>query len=141
MSFSFTAPQFTQRQQEAERRGLSEEERQRIEDDAYGTGTEIVETEELLEKSLAEFQEQLEVISDHEKTDYEAALERCPNLVETESAPIRFLRCEDFEAKVRTVCSFVIRNPDLILEAPAPLECCQTLCRVLDSSSKALWRG
>ena len=141
MSFSFTAPQFTQKQQEAERKGLSEEERQRIEADAYGTGKEIVETEELLKKSLAEFQEQLEAIPNHEKIDYEEALKRCPTLVETESAPIFFLRCEDFEAQVRET-TFWFPGTEASTHAATEIsERCQTLCRVLDSSSKALWRG
>ena len=101
MSFSFTAPQFTEKQQEEERRGLSKEEHERIEADAYGTALEIEETEELLEKSLSEFKEHLEALSDYDKTDYQEALKRCPELVEKESDPIRFLRCEEFEAKVR----------------------------------------
>ena len=104
MSFSFTAPQFTNKQQEAEREKLSAEEREKIEADVYGVSVNTTEeTEELLEKSLAEFKEHFEALSDYDKTDYQEAVQRCPKLVETESDPLRFLRYDDFDAKVRNL--------------------------------------
>ena len=77
---------------------MSMEERERIQAELYGTEREQEETDELLKYSLQAFQLCLE--SNTDKAEYEEAVQKCPKLVETESAPIRFLRAEHFDPKV-----------------------------------------
>jgi len=53
----------------------------------------------LQEGSLERFYEALELVPASEKEAYTEALERAPSLVETESDPMRFLLCNDFNTK------------------------------------------
>jgi hypothetical protein len=97
-AFSFSAPIVTPDDEHAEREALPEEERQRIRKEVYGVEDEMEETDTMVEKAVLLLQEALHDIPDVEKQTYLEALERAPLLVETESDPIRFLRCEKYVA-------------------------------------------
>jgi hypothetical protein len=97
-AFSFSAPIVTPDDEQAEREALPEKERQRIREEVYGVEDEMEETDTMVEKAVLLLQEALDEIPDVEKQTYLEALERAPLLVETESDPIRFLRCEKYDA-------------------------------------------
>jgi hypothetical protein len=98
-AFSFSAPIVTPDDEQAEREALTEEERQRIRKEVYGVEDEMEETDStMVEKAVLLLQEALHDIPDVEKHAYLEALERAPLLVEKESDPIRFLRCEKYDA-------------------------------------------
>ena len=98
-AFSYTAPRFTEEQEQKERESLTEEEENVVSSDVFGVDAVIEETEELVIHSLAQFEEELATLPDEDKQGYSQALEECPLIVEQESAPIRFLRAEDYDAK------------------------------------------
>jgi len=93
-AFSFTAPTFTEQDALTERESLAEEVRQQLEDECFGRVAPVRETPELVEDALRDMALFLASIDD--KSEYEEALRIAPHLVEQESAPIRFLRCERF---------------------------------------------
>lgn len=101
-AFSFTAPRFTDEMKEAERKAMTEEERERIEAEMYGLATSAEEAKEETPEMVAEFLEsfQSHLDSIEYKPTYLEAIEKCPQILETESAPIRFLRAESFDAEV-----------------------------------------
>lgn len=98
--FSISAPQLTEKEQEEELEALTEEERLQIQNDVNGTAR-FMETEEMVTRGLIEFENQVELIPAQQKEAYLEAVQRVPHLVETETNPIKFLRCEHFDAKVR----------------------------------------
>lgn len=100
-AFSFSAPRFTDEDEEVELAAMTEEERENVHNDLYGTHVEVNETEELRETCLAQMQQCLdEIIPDDEKQVYLEACQVCPELVRTESAPMRFLRSENYNPEV-----------------------------------------
>jgi hypothetical protein len=99
-AFSFSAPIVTPDDEQAEREALPEEERQRIRKEVYGVEDEMEETDTMVEKAVLLLQEALQEIPDAQKQTYLEALECAPLLVERESDPIRFLRCEKYDAGV-----------------------------------------
>jgi hypothetical protein len=98
MSGLFTAPTVTPDDEQAERKALIEEESQRIYEEVYGSEVEIIETDAMLEKASLLLQEALNEIPEAEKQADLEALQRAPLLVERESDPISFLRCENYDA-------------------------------------------
>jgi hypothetical protein len=98
MSGCFTAPIVTPEDEQAERQALTNEERQRLYEELYGVEDEIEETDILMENALLLLQEALTEIPDAAKQAYLEASERAPLLVERESDPISFLRCEKYDA-------------------------------------------
>lgn len=98
-AFSYTAPVFSEDDEQAERKACTEEEQTEAHTDAYGERIPIVETEELVQNALLKFQVEFDALPDDHKIGYHQAVEQCPIVVEEESAPIRFLRCEDFDVK------------------------------------------
>lgn len=98
--FSFTAPHITSEEERQERESLSESKRQELLDDLYGVETSIDETPELIETKLRELEEEMDALDIQRKTDYLDAKARAPHLVDTEASPLKFLRCEKFNAKV-----------------------------------------
>jgi hypothetical protein len=99
--FSFTAPLISPEDEKHEQESLSPETRKEIQDQLYGRENKaelIEETPERMTERLVQFNQALEKIPD--KRDYVDALQRAPSLVETESNPIKFLRCEQFDASV-----------------------------------------
>jgi hypothetical protein len=97
-AFTFSAPIVTPEEEQAEREALPEEERQRIHEEVYGSEIEIKETDAMAEKAILLLHEALDEIPDSAKQAYLEASKRAPLLVERESAPIRFLRCEKYNA-------------------------------------------
>jgi len=93
-AFSFTAPTFTEQDALTERESLAEEVRQQLEDECFGRVAVITETPELVANALRDMDLYLASIND--KPEYEEVLRIAPHLVEQESPPIRFLRCECF---------------------------------------------
>jgi hypothetical protein len=107
-TFSVTSPCFTEEADRQEREGLSHAERVEIKNDMFGTVPEsaVVETPALRIQAVVEMDEKLARIPAHGTRDYMHALEVCPELFRpgAEADPLRFLRCEDFHAKVRIFC-------------------------------------
>ena len=94
-AFSFTAPRFTDEDSIREQEELPAAERERIEDECFGRNFVVIEeTPELIETALCEIIIHLQGIAC--KPAYDEAMRLVPHLVEQESAPIRFLRCERF---------------------------------------------
>lgn len=103
-AFSFSAPRFTDEDELVELEQMTEEEREEVRNDLYGTHIEIEETEELRETCLAQMQQYLDdEIPDDEKRVYLEACQVCPELFIKETAPIRFLRSESYQPEVRIV--------------------------------------
>jgi hypothetical protein len=98
-AFSFTAPQFTEEEEKVQKESLSEEDKRIIEDDVYGR-RQIIESDYQRESSPALVQAALHAIREEDKQDYLAALDACPNLVATESDALRFMRADNYNAKV-----------------------------------------
>jgi hypothetical protein len=98
MSGFFSAPFVTPEEEQAEREALPEEERQRIHEEVYGGEVEIEETGTMVENALLLLQEALNEIPAAAKQAYLEATERAPLLVERESDPISFVRCEKYGA-------------------------------------------
>jgi hypothetical protein len=98
MSGFLTAPIVTLDDEQAEREALTEDERQTIHKEIYGVEDEIKETDTMVERAVLILQEALHEIPDEEKQAYLEALERVPLLVERESDPISFIRCEKYDA-------------------------------------------
>jgi hypothetical protein len=104
-TFSITAPRFTEEADRQEQESLSPAERAQIQNDVFGTAADSAaeETPAVRAQAVAEMEEELARIAAHDKREYAQALEVCPQLFgkEAEADPLRFLRCEDFHAKVR----------------------------------------
>jgi hypothetical protein len=108
-TYSITSPCFTEEADREEQEGLSHAERAEIQNDVFGTAPDdstVVETDALRIQSVVEMDEQLAHIPAHDKRDYTHALEVCSELFSqgAEADPLLFLRCEDFDAKVRVFC-------------------------------------
>jgi hypothetical protein len=101
--FSFTAPHLTPEEEKAERDSLTPETRQEVQNDMFGLeiedGTE--ETDKLVAIKLKELEQAIEKTPASCKADYLDAQERAPHLVKTEASPLKFLRCEHYNAAVR----------------------------------------
>lgn len=102
-AFSFSAPRFTEEDEIRELAAMTDAEREEVRRDLYGTHTEIEETDQLREGALEQMQQYLDEIPQDEKQVYLEARQVCPELVSTESAPIRFLRSENYQPEVRAV--------------------------------------
>jgi hypothetical protein len=100
-ALSCTAPRWDTRQNELEKASLTEEEKKAIENDIFGKRTILQETPEMVARSCVLMQDAVDLIPDEQKQSYIQALVQCPELVRTESEPLRFLRCEKFNAWVR----------------------------------------
>ncbi|KAL3915948.1 MAG: hypothetical protein SGARI_008072, partial [Bacillariaceae sp.] len=107
--FSFTAPHITPEEEQRERQNLTDEMKAELERDLYGgggdsddaTANDIVveeEADEFLSEKLQEMEDELSRIPSNQLKDYTHAKKVCPELVTTESDPIKFLRCENYNA-------------------------------------------
>jgi hypothetical protein len=97
-AFTFTAPILTEQQEKEEREALTDDERRKVHEDVYGGEQLVTETDTMLVNGVAMLREALGQIPDEEKTVYLEALEIAPLLVERESNPVAFLRCENYDA-------------------------------------------
>ena len=97
----------------AEKAKLSQDEKNWIHNDVYGTSlpvespdlaitfaNNIVETREYLESQVEIMMQEMEYMPFEAKKEYMEALERCPDLVQYETNPIRFLRTENYIPRV-----------------------------------------
>lgn len=101
--FSFSAPRFTEDDEQTERALLTEEERQHIKHDMKGIPTiHFNETPEMIATGEREFSDALNGIPSEQKEALEFALIVCPNLVKRETPAKKFLRCECYNATVST---------------------------------------
>jgi hypothetical protein len=96
-AFTSSAPLVTTEDEIIEREKLTGDERQIIEDEVYGTEDIMPETETMLRKGTALMAQALQAIPDIDKQAYLEALERTPKLVQRESDPASFLRCEKYD--------------------------------------------
>jgi hypothetical protein len=97
-SFTFTAPVVTEQQEKEEREALTDDERRNLYQDVYGGEQLVTETEEMLQNGPRMLSEAILAIPDAAKAAYLEALETSPLLVEQESDPVAFLRCEKYDA-------------------------------------------
>jgi hypothetical protein len=110
-AFSISAPQLSEEEQQREKEALTLEEKLEIENDMNASAR-FMETPEMTTKGLMEFRQELDLIPNDKKSAYLQAMKRVPALVETETSPIKFLRCERFDAKtaaLRCVQNWEIR--------------------------------
>lgn len=98
MTFSFSAPRFTEADERYEQEHLSEAERLEAWQDVYGKTVPAKETFDVVENAEKLVAVELEKIPN--KQAYLDAVCQCPELVRSESPAIRFLRCEDYDAAV-----------------------------------------
>ncbi len=101
-AFSFTAPHVSPEQERAERESLSDETRQQIHDDMYGVDQEkdIEKNSQISEEALEGLFQAIERIPMRQKKEYLEAMDRAPQLVQTESEPRMFLLCEKSNCEV-----------------------------------------
>jgi hypothetical protein len=100
-SFSFTAPYISVDEERQEVADLTDDERQRIQLDLYGADDAEPAADQpkaAIESSLSAYREALSALMIQNSTAYETACQVCPDLVESESNPLDFLRCEDGDA-------------------------------------------
>ena len=105
-ALNITAPRFTDDDDAREAEGLTGDERDAIHADLHGdlaTTTCIIhETDEVIQRGLAQLQDAINMIPDSEKPAYLEAMEQCPEQVETCPKPIGFMRVENYNAWVRS---------------------------------------
>lgn len=100
---SFTAPRFSKDDIEKEIASLTEEEKTEIEFDKFGYYPIHKETPEMRSQGLLKLQESLQLIEEKDKREYLRALEAAPNVVQVESGPLLFLRCEEYDGKAAAI--------------------------------------
>ena len=105
MTFSFSAPRFTEADERYEQEHLTEQERLEAWRDVYGKTEPLHESFRLLE--TAEELVETELAKIPNKQAYLDAVAACPEVVRLESPAIRFLRCEQYNANVSV--AFVLR--------------------------------
>jgi hypothetical protein len=97
-AFTFTSPVVTEEDERKEREALTDDERRKVHEDVYGGEQLVTETDTMLVNGVAMLRDAVQSIPDEEKTAYLEALEIAPLLVERESNPVAFLRCENYDA-------------------------------------------
>jgi hypothetical protein len=98
-AFTCSAPIVTTEDEIIEREALTSDERQIIRDEVYGTKVLMPETETMLTEGTALMAQALQAIPDTDKLAYLEAVERAPELVQRESDPAAFLRCEKYDSR------------------------------------------
>lgn len=101
MTFSFSAPRFTDADERYEQEHLTEEERLDAWRDVYGKTEPLEETPSMVQSAQALLEKELEQIPN--KQAYLDAVAACPDVVRSESPAIRFMRCEKYNAAVSHV--------------------------------------
>jgi hypothetical protein len=108
MSFSWSAPRVTPEQETLERENLTMAEKAKLVDDIYGCSEQAMEENaNMVRDAISDINMHLILIPPEEKEAYLEALERCPDLVTSESSCVTFLRAEHFNPEVGFVCSRV----------------------------------
>jgi hypothetical protein len=100
--FSITAPRFSDKQDKEEERNLSPREAEEIKGDAYGRhqNEADLETPELIEEALKDFDEALDGIHGDTKAAYLEALDKAHETEMNEAFKLRFIRCCRMDAEV-----------------------------------------
>lgn len=102
-AFSFTAPFITKEEEKAERVSLTEEEEKQVEQDLFGCDCSnepfVNEDTNEIDHGLEQMRIWIDSVIDEspEKKAYLEACSRAPELVATESDPLKFLRCCQFD--------------------------------------------
>eukprot|EP00521_Asterionellopsis_glacialis_P017025 CAMPEP_0195308610 /NCGR_PEP_ID=MMETSP0707-20130614/38318_1 /TAXON_ID=33640 /ORGANISM="Asterionellopsis glacialis, Strain CCMP134" /LENGTH=309 /DNA_ID=CAMNT_0040372889 /DNA_START=88 /DNA_END=1017 /DNA_ORIENTATION=+ len=96
-AFSYSAPRFTEEDRQQELALLSKKERELIEQELKGSDNIFNEREDERELFFRRMEEELEKIPLSEKIAYEQALVHIPELVESESSHLLFLRKHNFD--------------------------------------------
>lgn len=100
----YSAPQKSIQDKEAEFNALSCEEMEQVHKDVYGFGTyDIIETDDLINNRLEEFEQEVSKISTAKCEWYLRGLQINPSYVNSSDLRLRFLRREFFHAKVSLV--------------------------------------
>ena len=99
--FSYTAPEFTEKDLEKVRNLLTDEERHQIDSERNGTCAILRESASMIANAEASVDISLHRIDDLSKAAYLEAVQRCPDLVRSESDFLRFLRAENFDPVVK----------------------------------------
>lgn len=103
MISSLCAPTFTAEDDQEETAGLSADETIQIQEDVFG-GSQSDDCDVLegfADESLALMDQALRSLSPSEREAYDKAKLGAPHLIDTETNPIYFLRCEDYDPEVR----------------------------------------
>ncbi|KAG7353336.1 hypothetical protein IV203_009385 [Nitzschia inconspicua] len=103
--FSFTAPLITPEEEALERENLSKEQKAELQEDLYGgigcgwtKALDYVEQNDgFLTTKLQELEQALSEMTPSLLKDYNKAMETVPDIVQTESDPVKFLRCERYD--------------------------------------------
>ena len=100
-SFSITAPQYTLEDEQRDRALLRPEELQLIEADIFGRSSDRMDDSDgSLQQAEDQLYARLQNTPEENKSAYLEARQKCPDLVEKESAPARFLRCTQNDDEV-----------------------------------------
>mmetsp|Transcript_27692 Transcript_27692/g.38938 ORF Transcript_27692/g.38938 Transcript_27692/m.38938 type:complete len:213 (+) Transcript_27692:67-705(+) len=104
MPFSYTAPTYTIEDQEREFADLSPEQKGELQADAYGRNADeiaILNEREITQQELDAFDEALETLPAEHNAEAAIAAKTviCPELVEHETNPSLFLRCENYNPR------------------------------------------
>jgi hypothetical protein len=97
---SYTAPQLSEEEMKEEIANLADEERADIQHDRTGKQAIKRESVEMLLTKRAEVQQALDTIASGKKQAYLHAMDACGYLFTTESEPLLFFRCEDYNSGV-----------------------------------------
>lgn len=139
-AFSFTAPFITKEEEKAERVSLSEEEEKSVERDLFGGSSD--DEPHISDGDISQSLEQVQIFIDSiDESDKQAYLEACsrvPELVATESDPLKFLRCCEFdvEAAAKRLIEYWKVRRDLFGEQRAFLP--MTLGQAMEADRPAL---
>jgi len=97
--FTFTAPLITPEEERLEKAALTDAERQQLHNEVFGGEQIVHETDKTLRNGTAILNQAISELPTAVKATYLEALERAPELVEKESNPHSFLRCENHDAR------------------------------------------
>jgi hypothetical protein len=123
MTFAYSAPEMTPKEEKDELEQLSSEDRQRISDDMYGR-TRFEETDEMRSSGPLRLKRALSMLPAEEKDAYLEALQRCPDVVRAETDFIAFIRADEYCAEVSCSFEYLSTIRDLMLSPPPfPLFC------------------
>lgn len=101
-AFSFTAPHVTPEQEREEQESLTDEMRQQIHEDMYGSNQTALDESafDASDEALEGLFQAIERLPPRQKKEYMDAMDLVPKLVQEESPPELFLRCEKSDCEV-----------------------------------------
>ena len=152
-AFSFTAPHITPEQEREEKECLDDEIRQQIQAEMLGISMnqQMVDQEQPFvataasEEALERLEKVIEKFPLRQKKEFLEAVTMVPHLVQTESEPNRFLRCEKGNVEVGAdhywlVCNHTSCLRGMICTIPIVLiGGCHTAGALLENPTKTIW--